>query len=319
VRDRRAILAAIAVVLPVVAGAAHSGSPLVSRAGPAATVRIVAGLERQGYAVRETVGRGNPTVLVLSDVHDSTITGATLDGLDSLRRVFAFDVVGLENQDHDFRLMSAGPGRPSPLVAVIESLVTAASPELLEWTRATIRRRSYGVGPRVGRYLKDHRASTFGMERGDSSMMFVRVAYLYAELLHGDRRSATDSTAPALSEDARRRGIESLGAYLAARDPSCPCASTEDPERDITPYVTMAWVNRFVLDDRNRGFAESVRAELARRGGSRAVVLVGYAHTSRAGGWPSLQARLQESGATVIVADPPAVQRWLVLHPEVKR
>ena len=296
-----------------------------------ATRVAVTALERLGYAVRDTVAGSRGVVLVLSDVHIPEITGSTLDALDSLRAVFPYAAVGLENYDRDFRNWRPEGGPPGPVRAAVDSLLARSSPELVDWARDVVRRRQPGsTAPAVGRYLAGHRALAFGLERGDSSMIFVRVAFLYGEMLANRSRALRDSAEAydprSPSHDAIARGLEVLGTFIAGADSSFPRLppsfdwgnrAAHEPGRVLFGYAD--YLNRYVLDDRNRGFVEAVGGELARRAATQAVVVVGYAHTARGAQWPSLPERLEEAGYGVIVADPPAVRGWLARNPQVRQ
>jgi len=320
-RARRHFAATVAIASPLLfAGPAVVGSPAPGDAPPhPELVRMASGLRRLGYAVREVQPGTGDTVLVLSDVHDAAVTGTTLAGLAGLRMVYAWDVVGFENYDHDFRNRHDARGRSGPANAALERMLDAVSPEVTAWAKDRLRRRGTSSGEEVLRYRAGHFANTFGIERGDSSMLFLRVAFVHGELLADLERAWSDSV-HVLPDSLRTRALAALGGFLTAADPACPRApvAARSPEalaslrRRLGAYS--AWINRYVLDDRNRGFAESVARELRARGATRAVMLVGYAHTAHGSAWPSVQERLRESGATVIVADPPAVRTWLEKH-----
>jgi hypothetical protein len=284
--------------------------------------RVTAELRRLGYAVRDSSAGTRGLVVVLSDVHMPEITGATLEAIDSLLRALPFAAVGLENYDHDFRNLRREGAPPGPVVAALDSMLGAVSPDLVEWARAVVRKRWVPMGSTIDRFVSRHRERVFGIERGDSSMLFVRAAFLYSELV-ADRWMALRDSASTFdpngaSHRIKARGIETLGAFVTSADPSCPRlpAGLEwggHAEAELKRVLDAfgGWLNRYVSDDRNRGFAESVGAELASRRATRAVVVVGYGHTTTGGEWPNLQQRLRESGEGVIVADPPAVRDWV--------
>jgi hypothetical protein len=320
----------VAALLPALAladsGHAEPAVSSVERVAAAEIPRLASDLRRLGYSLRDSSAGTRGLVLVLSDVHLPEITGATLDGLDTLRGVFPYAVVGLENYDHDFRNRGHGSATSGPVYAALDSMLRAVSHELVEWARVAVRKQKTSTGPAIERFVSGHRAIAFGIERGDSAMLFVRAGFLYGELL-ADRRSALRDSASAwdpqgASHRIKVRGIEKLGSFLVAADASCPRlpdAFTWDEhagvglDRLLAAYST--WFTRYVGDDRNRGFAESASAELTRRHATRAVVVVGYAHTVDSGEWPSLQERLRERGEGVIVADPPAVRAWIEKNP----
>lgn len=331
-------MSSLARVLLAVFAVASSAAP-DSRAVPASSSirsaraggdaeRIARDLRRLGYAVRDSVNAGADLVLVLGDVHDPAITGATLDGLDSLRTIFRYDAIGFENFDHDFRNLAARGSR-SPLTVAFDSLLGRAGPELVQWADLRSRMRGPSAAPRMAGFLERHRSMAFGVERGDSAMLFLKAADAYVSLLTRGTPIRGDSATPADVQawrDVRRRGIDSLGAFLAAADPACPRApaSFTRDSREMSEvgnlFVRLQdWFIRHALDERNRAIADNVRAELSRRGGTRAIVIVGMAHTLPNKEWPNLQRRLQESGLSVIVADPPAVRSWIERHPEVVR
>lgn len=318
-----ATLAAM-VPLLLLGATAPAAAPGVTAPQPE-MVRPDSSLLGRGFVVREALPGSGDTVLVISDVHDSTITGATLAGFTALHSAFPFDVAGFENYDHDFRNRREGERRGGPVNAALVAMLNSVDPALTDWARDRVLRRGTSRGKEVTRYRDGHIATTFGIERSDSSMLFVRVAFVQGELLAELERVWSDS-AGTLAESLRDRGLAVLGNFIAAADPGVPRLPPGtvrgESGRAVLRRVIgdfLEWLNGYVLDDRNRGFAASVVRELKLRNATRAVVLVGFAHTVRGGRWPSLQERLRESGMTVIVADPPAVREWLEQHASLIR
>jgi hypothetical protein len=326
IRARSVLMAVIPAL--TLASEARLAAPSQQAYRPPPTVesaRVARDLRHLGYTVRDSAGTQGHFVLVLGDVHDPAITGATLRGIDSLRTVFAYDVVGFENFDHDFGNLTESGSSGGRLKANYESLLARAGPGLVEWANTRSKSRGPSSGPQVARFLEGHRGVAFGLERGDSSMLFIKAAYIYGELLKDAVRAATDSAATFDAEwtALRQRGIDTVGAFLAHVDPECPKLPTGvAAERATTAEIGnvldrhATWLNRYVLEDRNQAFANNVCRELSRRNGTRALVLVGVAHTIRGPGWTSVQERLQQAGAVVIVADPPAVANWIANHPQ---